>query len=410
MDDNQLQQINPLKNLSAIQRKDLLDAGKRDQVPMGAKIKAPDLQGWFFMLLVGEVKIIPLEGQAHSFDAESSRAMDPIFIDAASRDTAKFTSDSIVLRISRKRVQQAEQAINQEVAVNDTEIDSVAADVIRMLFEDFHRGAINVPAMPEIAVRVRTLVDNDDTSLGDLAELIEQDPSLAGKLIAAANSALIRGRTEICTAEEALMRMGQQRACNVVVSLAIKEMFAFRSSTLAAAGARVWMTATHVAAICRIVAQKANSSELDPEKAFMIGLLHNVGSVAVLGYLEKQGQDLPGPAVDKTLENLRAVSTTLVLNKWRMDKDFFVAGEEAEEPETRENPYFAILELGIQQVGAAQTVAEDQIPQEQDIHQLKGLVMLGDQAQLDEHGRLLLLHDHPELSALSDNAGVENAA
>ena len=60
--------------------------------------------------------------------------------------------------------------------------------------------------------------------LEDLADLIEQDPSLAGKLIAAANSALIRGRTEICSAEEALLRMGITRACTVVISLAVQEM------------------------------------------------------------------------------------------------------------------------------------------------------------------------------------------
>ncbi len=406
MDDKRLELISPLKNLTTGQRKDLLDGGKRAVVPKGTMIDSFEERNWFFMLVDGNVKLIPAEGKAFTFDDSTERALDPIFPDVRGGDTAKFTIDSLVIRIDRKRVEQAEQSVDQTVEAHDTELDDVGADVVRALFEDFHNGRINVPAMPEIAVRVRKLMDDENAGLEDLAKLIEQDPSLAGKLIAAANSALIRGRTEICTAEEALLRMGITRACNVVISLAVQEMFIFRSRTLYAVGSEVWMTATQVAATSKILAQHAQGVTVDPEKAFMIGLLHNVGAVAVLGYLEQLDIDVPRSEVKETLNSLRAVSTTLVLNKWHMDADFHVAGEDAEDPETRENPYFPILQLAVQQVQAANSSA----PESQEIHQLPGFMMLGEHRQVDEHGRLVLLVDHPELAALPSSPGVENAA
>ncbi len=276
------------------------------------------------------------------------------------------------------------------------QITEVGAGVLRSLFEDFHSGAINVPAMPAIAVRVRALIDEDETSAKKVAEMIEQDPSLAGKMIATANSALIRGRTEIVSVDDALSRMGLSRAVSLVISAAVQQMFIFRSRSLFSVGSKIWATATQVAATCRVLAQHMDHPGIDGEKAFMVGLLHNVGAVAVLGYLENADLELPESAVLQTLHNLCAVSTTLVLNKWQMDDDFLVAGEDAETEQSRANPYFPLLELAIAQV---QLNKQKEPPGEGST--LAGLSMLGEHGTLDQDGRLEILKDHPELKNTS---------
>lgn len=414
MDDLRLEQISPLENLGKAQRTTLLEGGKRTVVPKGTLVNGFEERNWFFLLVDGKVKLQPAEGKAQVFDDTSDRALKPIFVDAGDHGTVKFLQDSLVIRIDRKQVEQAEQTSTVNVAVHDVEINDVSAGIIRQMFADFHSGSIKVPAMPEVAVKVRNLMDRADVGVEQLAKLIEQDPSLAGKLVAAANSALIRGRTEICSAEEALLRMGMTRACNMVISLAVQQMFVFKSGFLLRAGESVWTNATQVAATCKVLARHMADAQVDPEKSFMVGLLHNVGAVAVLGYMEQQELDLPLSSVLQTIDSLRAVSTTLVLNKWHMDQDFMVAGDDADDPETQLNPYYPLLELAMQQVAAANTDSSwvdlpdgGTLPM---IQQMKGFTMLDGQHEVDADGRLMLLKDHPELEALTSAHGVQSAA
>ncbi len=405
MDDERLLSISTLSNLKPALRQSLLDNGKRSVMAKGTVVETYGERNWFLHLVDGEIKFYPAQGKAFTFSDTDQRALQPVFAEARGNDSIKFLKDSLVLRIDRKQLEQAEQASEEKLAVHDVEINEVGAGVLRQLFEDFHNGAISVPAMPAIAVRVRSLLEDEDSAIKDLAQLIEQDPALAGKLVAAANSALIGGRTEICSAEEALVRMGMARAASVVMTLAVQQMFTFRSRPLYAAGSRVWATATQVAATCRLLAHHATGNAVDQDKAFMIGLLHNVGAVAVLSYMEELDLELSAAAIDQTLNNLRAVSTTLVLNKWHMDGDFHVAGEDAEEEETRANPYYCLLEMAI-----AQVLIANGHPPETPITQLPGLRMLGDKQQIDDQGRLIILRDQPELAALPKAPGIENAA
>ncbi|MFK7956413.1 MAG: HDOD domain-containing protein [Lysobacterales bacterium] len=405
MDDQRLESLTTVKDLSAGQRSSLLENGKRSVISKGTVLEPFDERNWHLHLVDGRIKFYPSDGKAYTFDDSEERALEPVFSDVRGKESAKFIRDSLVIRFDRKQVEQAAQTCEQLVAVHDVQITEVGADVLRSLFEDFHNGGISVPAMPAVAVRVRALVDDENATTTQVAELIEQDPSLAGKLVAAANSAGIRGRTEIVSVGDGLSRMGLSRAVSVVISLAVQQMFTFRSRPLFAAGSKIWAQATQVAATCRVLAQHMNHPDIDVEKAFMIGLLHNVGAVAVLGYLENADQEVSEDAALQTLHNLRAVSTTLVLNKWHMDDDFHVAGEDAEEQQTQANPYFPLLELAISQV----QLIHHKTPAENNAV-LSGLRMLGDHQATDEAGRLLIIKDHPELSNMADTPGVENAA
>lgn len=401
MEDSKLLELDLIRDLPDERRQEVVYGGKRAVLARGARIEAHEERNWHLFLVDGEVTVKTPGSDSQTYDDRAERAMQPVFSDPRSKETAVFATESLVIRFDRKQVEQATEESAGRVEVCDVDIDATGAELMRRIFADFHDGKIPVPSMPKVAVRVQRLLKQDDVGIPDLAKLIEQDPSLTGKLLAAANSAGVRGQMEIVTVKEALVRMGLSRAANTVIAIAIRELFEFGKGELRAAGDAVWQRATHAATTCRILANYIGGTPLDPEKAFLIGLLHNVGCASLLAYLETCSGSLSSEVVQRTLADLRNVATTLVLEKWNMDDDFMAC---CDQTCSQTHPYRALLELALHQTD----LALEQVMRT-DLLSLPGFKRLAANDQINVDGHLEFLKDHPELSALAGTP-VENAA
>ena len=65
------------------------------------------------------------------------------------------------------------------------------------LIQDLESGQLQLPTLPEVALRVRDVVDDENASANQIADIIAQDAALSARLIQVANSPLYRGRQEI---------------------------------------------------------------------------------------------------------------------------------------------------------------------------------------------------------------------
>ncbi|MEM9533311.1 MAG: HDOD domain-containing protein [Pseudomonadota bacterium] len=401
MEDSKLLELDLISTLPDERRLELVNSGKRAVLSRGSRIQAHEERNWHLYLVDGKVTVKTPGGDNQTYDDLAERAMQPVFSDPRSKQTAIFTTESLVIRFDRKQMEQATEASAGQVEVCDVDIDATGAELMRHIFADFHDGKIPVPSMPEVAVKVQALLKQEDVGIPDLAKLIEQDPSLTGKLLAAANSAGVRGQMEIVAVKEALVRMGLSRAANTVIAIAIKELFEFSKGELREAGDAVWQRATYAATACRILAGVMGGKPLDQEKAFLIGLLHNVGCASLLAYMENCDSTLSSEVVKRTLADLRNVATTLVLEKWNMDDDFMAC---CDQTCSQTHPYRALLELALHQTDLA---IEQAI--RTDLLNLPGFQRLAANDQINVDGRLEFLEKHPEISALT-GAPVENAA
>ena len=70
-------------------------------------------------------------------------------------------------------------------------MDSCQA-LISKIKSEHEAGRLVLPSLPEIVVRVRQAVNNNDVNLGDVVKLIQLDPSLTARLVQIANSPLYR--------------------------------------------------------------------------------------------------------------------------------------------------------------------------------------------------------------------------
>lgn len=143
---------------------------------------------------------------------------------------------------------------------------------------------VSLPVLPDVAVRVRKVINNPDSSAADLVAIVSQEPAIAARLIQVANSAMYRGASPIDNLNHVVSRLGQRAVGQLVVSLATRDLFKSRDKDVQAVMRLHWGTAAQVAALSHHIAK--HHSRLDADQALLVGLLHGVGGLPVISVAE----------------------------------------------------------------------------------------------------------------------------
>ncbi|MCW8903179.1 HDOD domain-containing protein [Sedimenticola sp.] len=199
-----------------------------------------------------------------------------------------------------------------------------------LLLADLKQDRLKLPSLPEVAIRIGRALEDGVSDAHDIAEIIQIDPVITAKLIKAANSAIYGRRNPVETCSGAVVRLGGDVTHKLVLSFALRELFQTDSALLNNRMKTLWKHSTRVAAICYVLAKQ--DSRFKAEHAMLVGLLHDIGVVAILNY----AQNFPDEAMheeplDRAVHNLRAEIGSMILNKWGFPSDFVITALEAEE-------------------------------------------------------------------------------
>ena len=83
-----------------------------------------------------------------------------------------------------------------------------------------------LPAMPDVAMRLVEMIEGGVASAGDMADVISRDPAMATRLLRVCNSALFAsagGATE--SVRDGIMRIGLSETRNILVTSAVMSVF-----------------------------------------------------------------------------------------------------------------------------------------------------------------------------------------
>lgn len=136
------------------------------------------------------------------------------------------------------------------------------------------KGAI--PPLPEKAQRVLALLSDTDVSVEKLRRLIAADAALASKILNIANFDFYGGGMTMPNLNHAIMRLGFNAVRNIVVATSMKDVF----KRFARDEERLWTAMMASAIASSIIAR--HTKLVDPEDAFIGGLLHDVGRVYLI--------------------------------------------------------------------------------------------------------------------------------
>ncbi|MBN1491376.1 MAG: HDOD domain-containing protein, partial [Phycisphaerae bacterium] len=146
----------------------------------------------------------------------------------------------------------------------------------------------NLPTLPSVATRVLELTTASDSNAREVTRLVESDQSLTAKILAMTRRASTGVRSEVSTIDRAVVLLGFDAIRNAVLSIKIFETFARRAEPEDTEFDRTefWKHSLAVACGAQLAAQELRGS-IEPEQAFVCGLLHDIGKVALDACLPK---------------------------------------------------------------------------------------------------------------------------
>lgn len=129
-----------------------------------------------------------------------------------------------------------------------------------------------LPVLPSVLSRVLELDQKGGDTFDGLLELAEADPCFAVRVLQLANTAWYARRGAPRTMRQAITNLGSKATTELLLALSVQEVFVpTRASEKA-----LWLHAIQTALASRAMA-RIWPEKVDPEEAYLAGLLHDVG-------------------------------------------------------------------------------------------------------------------------------------
>lgn len=137
-----------------------------------------------------------------------------------------------------------------------------------------------LPSLPDVALKIKTECEKEDSSAEKIAEVISQDPAMSVRLLQVANSSLYRTMHSADNIQSAITKLGLKLVRDLIMGLSMKQLYHASNDTIAERFKELWLASTKTAAISRLLAM--NLKHLDPEQAMLAGLIHNIGALPII--------------------------------------------------------------------------------------------------------------------------------
>jgi HD-like signal output (HDOD) protein len=187
------------------------------------------------------------------------------------------------------------------------------------ILADLDNGRLMLPTLPEVAIKVRETIDDDDASIIDVAKIILTDAALSVRIIQVANSSLYRGLSSADTVQNAVMRMGLITVKNLAISLVMKQLFQATHPVVDRYLRNAWKQSTDVAALSAMIAK--HYTNLEADSALLAGLTHSIGLSPILVRAESDPELLNDTAaLEKLLKESAPIVGTEILRKWNFSE------------------------------------------------------------------------------------------
>ena len=172
-----------------------------------------------------------------------------------------------------------------------------------MNLQDYAVNAGDVFVLPEAVIKVKQLIDDDATSMDDIAEVINYDPAIMSQVLKISNSALYKFPNTITTVTKSIQVIGTRSIYDLVLAYGVANAFKVIDPDVVDLE-KFWEQGVSCALLCKYLAEEVGLKE--PEKLFVCGLLHNLGELVLVQL---------NPAEANKCASISSENTPLMLQK-----------------------------------------------------------------------------------------------
>jgi HD-like signal output (HDOD) protein len=170
-------------------------------------------------------------------------------------------------------------------SVNDPEKQSES----NVLKTKILRSLVNLPPMPHIILRAQEIMDDPDSSLKDLAGVIETDQAIVARVLTLANSAYYGVSGMVSSIQHASVLLGQKTLGELITISASSRLLSKKLRGYKIDPESLWKHSLAVAIGSKILVQKIEPDLTDD--AFIAGLLHDAGKIILDPYIYERQED-----------------------------------------------------------------------------------------------------------------------
>ena len=139
-----------------------------------------------------------------------------------------------------------------------------------------------LPTLPQVAAKIMRLIDDPASSAQDIHKVMSRDTALAGKMLKLVNSAFYGLPHKVSNLNQAIVLLGFNTIKSLALSVSVFGVFGKGRGARSFDRERYWRHSVGSACIYRVLARKVKM--VDPETAFVAGLLHDIGKLVLDQY------------------------------------------------------------------------------------------------------------------------------
>jgi putative nucleotidyltransferase with HDIG domain len=137
----------------------------------------------------------------------------------------------------------------------------------------------DLPSLPVTAMTLLQLLSDPETEIDDISKTMARDPALTATVLRIVNSSYYGLRNKVAGLPLALSILGYRTVENIVLTAAAAGVFRRKNVTPQFSPQAFAKHSIAAAAVCRFLARF--SKDLAPDLAFSVGLLHDIGKLAM---------------------------------------------------------------------------------------------------------------------------------
>jgi putative nucleotidyltransferase with HDIG domain len=190
------------------------------------------------------------------------------------------------------------------------------------------RSLDRFPAFPATVHKVTCLINNPDSSLSELVEVIRLDQGITANILRMSNSAYFGLRFKVDNVHDAIMYLGKQNIVRAVMTAGASRFFKDTPGYEAKAK-DLWEHAVGTALMSQILAEKIIKHE-DPS-LFTAALLHDIGKIILDEFVSEKYHEIKNcmsvrscsflEAEEEVLGVSHAVIGGMISAAWRFPQD-----------------------------------------------------------------------------------------
>jgi HD-like signal output (HDOD) protein len=168
-----------------------------------------------------------------------------------------------------------------------------------ILSEKIKQGALVLPTLPEVALKVRQAADDPDINLNHMSDIIAHDPALSLGLIKVANSALLGRVVKVESVSQAVTRIGLRQIKSIATAMALEQVFVSKNDVVAMYMRKSWEKTIDVASVAislmSLYLENNKHTVFNLDTLTLASLVHNIGVLPILTESEQHPDIFANP-------------------------------------------------------------------------------------------------------------------